>query len=404
MARRKYRSSMYYRGGFIDPKKARSGYKLYRRAKHIYDTNPAVKTVLTAVGMKAKQALGNKVGETITVVPGGVFSIKRKIANATVTNDGVSLSRSRYEFGKPSTSEYTKIFKRSAQKQIVANSHTHRLTAGQGLQGVYSRVFSANSYQQQNQNVSISTSGDWSRAAIATFSGTGNTNLNTDTASIAPFGSDAIGKLLASTTTVTTKITSSSTINQTLLIYELVSKVSVLGASPTYAPSNYTVYRPDQLFQNGIDSMYVSGTSTSYLQQNMNPNYSQQFRDMWAIDKKYTVTLPAGASHVHTSKYNQDVYLSNFIIERSGWQQGVGRALMFILLPTPVHGTDAGVANNTLTTGEGAVDIVHQSYSVAYAQVGNTVQYIQQTAAEVLVSDTEAYSDIDIEGEAVDIS
>lgn len=395
--RRRSTSVNRFRGGFVDRNTANSVWLGYKAARKFYRKNKSAIDGAAKLISPHVPNLARKAGESIIALPGSVYTVKRRVPNATITNTGTSLSRSRYSYGKPSQNAYTVDFKKRAQKNIISNAFTHRMVCAEGEQVVHSRPFACTTFNMLSQGGATNLEGDWRRISNqAAWQGSGTENSNTNTIYISTFPNSTQGKLLASSTSVTTRITSSSDLNQVVEIYELVSKCDMMATDTNMYVADYLQYLPAQSFQNGIDSLLNSGIGSSYVTMDMKPGYSQQFRDLWAIDKKYTISLPAGASHVHVSKYQFDTYLSNFMIQRTAWMGGLTRALMFVLKPTPVHGTFEGQPTTNLTTGEGAIDIVYQSYSVGYTAIGNNTIYYENSALGT-VTDAEAYSDTSIQ-------
>lgn len=315
-------------------------------------TGPYVRNAEKKMANAVMNLLRMNKGESSGINPSGsVLALPGTTPYQKIANIGTGLTRTNYTFGKPIRNSWT----RDGQKytQAVTNVGVALATA-QGYNGI--------------QDLSgIGVSGEIAAYSQKMFAGSGVTSNNSSTSYLSMGGYDT--EMFLAHMKRTVYITSSTSVNCTLRIYECVAK---LDSSDIDVITPFTAWRTG-LFQQMGDA-YVTGALTGTVYQiGMFPSAVRCFRTFWHIDKYFDIQLPAGSSHIHTSEYNVNATIPFQRAANTNIMGGISRFNLYVLSGTPVH----AVGDTTVVgMGSTSVDIVENKITTWYGKTNTqSVRY-----------------------------
>lgn len=393
--RRKYNSITRLRGGYKAPRPSvnvnvKTGNQLppivsgaldtYGKVSKVYSRLPLKyrkmlkKTMMDIVGNVAR---GRSPMEGVLPIPGSGVLVGKSIYQ-TITNRGTGLTYTNTKIGKyrPNT-----LWVREGQKYVFRRMNGNscfKIKNGSG----FSNGLKGYNYLTR----------EWIATCVGHYyTGTGSTSDRTQDSYLSQTA--ITGDMYIHSCKSTVRITSSTNLNVNLRIYDLTAK---------YETSNSNVTDPQNAIQYGLDAAYGTNNAQFAGMEGIYPSHSKYFRDVWAVNKYTDISLPAGASHIHT--VTRDIHhvfplwKQSLITDQEHLYSGITGSFYFVLTPTPVHDQ---TNEDNVGLGVCSVDVVITTTVETYGKTAASA-VLNSENIEDLVTTQEIIADTSISEDTID--
>lgn len=184
----------------------------------------------------------------------------------------------------------------------------------------------------------------------------------------APVGAATAMPVYIQRADVETRISNSSNSSATIDLYEIVPRRDVPANGVTNVTVPISAWNTGLATQAPYNGMALTSITTG--QYYSDPRDSQLFTSFYLIKKKFSVELPAGASHVHKSQYNINTMMPRAIVNNTNFSAtnsqivGFTKNIMYVLRGTPAFESATPTTVSTAPTG---VDVVMSVKITAYS-------------------------------------